>query len=125
MNNGISHNGIGGDWRLVNDMKKIFHGNGGSYAPTLEMKVDEHRFAFFRLHTDDYGYMGMADFPSDKAEDSYKLAELVQNSTVWRTVTNSFDHNVANKIYYNANNKAFTYAEFIAALKSEGIEYNK
>lgn len=107
-----SSNGWNGTWKLV----------GGRYNP-VSFVVDGHKFGFYQLHTDDYGYMGMADYPSDMAEDRIELAEVRGN--MWETASSEFNKEMANKIYYNATHVNFTFDEFIAALAKENIEYRK
>ena len=103
-------NGINGTWKFVRSNKC-----------DIPFEIDGHSFGFWRLHTDNYGYMGMADYPSDMAENRIILAEAINNT--YERVSSEFDKEMANKIYYNAKHKKFTYDEFIAALKKEGIEY--
>lgn len=105
-----SSNGINGTWKLV----------GGRYNP-VSFEVDGHKFGFYQLHTDDYGYMDMADYPSDKTENRVELAEVRDH--FWQTASSEFDTAMANKIYYNATHVNFTFDEFVTALAKEGIEY--
>lgn len=107
-----SSNGWNGTWKPV----------GGRYNP-VRFEVDGHEFGFYQLHTDDYGYMGMADYPSDMAEDRIKLAEVRGN--MWETASSEFNKEMTNKIYYNATHVKFTFDEFITALEKEGIKYRK
>ena len=105
-----SSNGVNGTWKLV----------GGKYNP-VSFEIDGHTFGFYQLHTDNYGYMNMADYPSDKTENKVELAEV--RNHFWQAVSSEFDTAMANKIFYNATHKHFTFNTFIVALEKEGITY--
>lgn len=106
----MTSNGIDGTWKLV----------GSTYNPVC-FEIDNHKFGFYQLHTDDYGYMDMADYPSDKTENRVELAEV--RNHYWQRVSSEFDTAMANKIYYNVTHKKFGFDEFIRALEKENIKY--
>lgn len=101
----------------MNDTWKVVRNKDG----IMSFDVDGHKMCFFRLHTEDYGYMGMADTPWHYAENKFELGEVINGW--WQTVSNAFDKDTANKIYYNATHMSFSFKQFIAALAKEGVIY--